>query len=179
MSSAAPASAAARPAPPTRPPPRARFGIVRSADKTKLVVNWTPGHPRPGCGSGDRLQRRGDRAGRDGRWSPKHRRRRTGASATSVTLPSTRRWPTTSSKCARRPARRSSEPFSPANTTPPPPPGDTTVPKLTLSPAPASDGSAVEATEVKLSSETGADLYYTADGSSVLTGDLPSDTAKL
>ena len=69
-----------------------------------------------------------------------------------------------------------SEPFGTSTQTPP---ADTTVPKLTLSPAPSTNGTAVEANEVTLASETGADLYYTNDGSSVLTGDLPSDTAKL
>jgi hypothetical protein len=37
----------------------------------------------------------------------------------------------------------------------------------------------VEATSVTLTSETGADIYYTTDGTPAVSGDLPSDGARL
>jgi hypothetical protein len=65
-------------------------------------------------------------------------------------------------------------PFPKAATPPAQPlPGDTTVPKLTVTP-----GSG-ETDKVTLASESGADIYYTNDGSPVSSGGLPSDTAKL
>jgi hypothetical protein len=104
---------------------------------------------------------------------------RTAASATSATIAVDPAVADYTVEVRSETGPKLSEPFTPASTpTPPPSDGDTIVPKLTLNPAPAGDA-AVEATEVKLSSETGADLYYTTDGSSALTGDLPSDTAKL
>jgi hypothetical protein len=54
---------------------------------------------------------------------------------------------------------------------------DTTAPKLVFSPA-ATPDTAVEADAVTLSSEAGADIYYTVDGSAAVEGDLPGDTAK-
>jgi hypothetical protein len=53
-------------------------------------------------------------------------------------------------------------------------------PKLTITPAPNVDPNvSVPADKVTLSSETGSDIYFTADGSAAVTGDLPSDSAKL
>ena len=55
---------------------------------------------------------------------------------------------------------------------------DTTAPKLVFSPA-ANPDAAVETDAVTLTSEAGADIYYTTDGSAAVAGDLPGDTAKL
>ena len=56
--------------------------------------------------------------------------------------------------------------------------GDTTVPTLSLSPAPAAAGSpAVETNSVTVTSN--GQVFYTTDGSPVISGDLPSDSAKL
>ena len=43
--------------------PAASYCFVRSTDKTKLAVSWTPATPAPGAPAGHRLQRRGDRPG--------------------------------------------------------------------------------------------------------------------
>jgi hypothetical protein len=54
--------------------------------------------------------------------------------------------------------------------------GDTTPPALTVSPA---NTEAINtASTVTLSSEQGADIYYTTDGKPAVAGGLPSDTAK-
>jgi hypothetical protein len=55
--------------------------------------------------------------------------------------------------------------------------GDTTKPTLTASPAPAATG-ITTASSITLLGETGADVYYTIDGTSAIEGGLPSDTAK-
>jgi len=56
-------------------------------------------------------------------------------------------------------------------------PGDVTPPDLTVTPG---DTAAVNVTStITLSSEVGADIYYTLDGSPAVAGDLPSDKALL
>ncbi|MFD1946929.1 fibronectin type III domain-containing protein [Nocardioides aestuarii] len=55
--------------------------------------------------------------------------------------------------------------------------GDTTPPTLTLSPAPAADGTAVEANAVAVASN--GQVFFTTDGSPAISGDLPSDNAQL
>jgi hypothetical protein len=73
---------------------------------------------------------------------------------------------------------RMSDAFTPIAATPAP--GDQVAPKLTIAPAPNADPTVtVPADKVTLSSETGSDIYYTTDGSPAVTGDLPSDNAKL
>jgi hypothetical protein len=54
--------------------------------------------------------------------------------------------------------------------------GDVTPPALTATPAVT--GAITTASTITLASEAGADIYYTLDGSAVITGDLPSSTAK-
>ena len=54
-------------------------------------------------------------------------------------------------------------------------PGDTTPPTLTLSPA--AGAGVTEASSVTVSSN--GQVFFTTDGSPVISGDLPSDTAKL
>jgi hypothetical protein len=167
--------------PADQPAPAGSFATVRSADKSKLVVNWTPATAAPGAApvTGYSVEAIAPAATTGGPRSTVGIR--TGASATSTTIPVDPGVADYTVEVRSQASLRMSEPFT-ATSAPPPSqiPSDTTVPKLTLDPAPASDPSvAVEASEVKLSSETGADLYYTSDGSSVLTGDLPSDSAKL
>jgi hypothetical protein len=159
--------------------PAGTFGIVRSADKTKLAVNWTPATPAPGAAAVTGYSVEAIAPAATAGAPRATVGARTGASATSATIAVDPAVANYTVEVRSQTGPKMSEPFGAASTPTPPPAGDTTVPKLTLNPAPAADGSAVEATEVKLSSETGADLYYTADGSSVVTGDLPSDTAKL
>jgi hypothetical protein len=57
--------------------------------------------------------------------------------------------------------------------------GDTTAPKLTVTPAPDGTGTFTPVSEpITLTSEAGADIYYTLDGTPAVDGGLPSDTAK-
>jgi hypothetical protein len=56
-------------------------------------------------------------------------------------------------------------------------PGDQTAPKLTVDPANAAAINTITG-PLTLTSEPGADIYYTIDGTSAVDGGLPSDTAK-
>jgi hypothetical protein len=58
-----------------------------------------------------------------------------------------------------------------------PAPGDQTAPTLTVSPANTAAINTITG-PLTLSSELGADIYYTIDGTSAVEGGLPSDTAK-
>jgi hypothetical protein len=58
-----------------------------------------------------------------------------------------------------------------------PAPGDATAPTLEVSPAPSADGSAVETDSVTATSD--GQIFFTDDGSPVVSGDLPSDSAQL
>ncbi|WP_170854074.1 fibronectin type III domain-containing protein [Microlunatus flavus] len=168
------------PAGPTdQPPPAGSFAAVRSADKTKLQVSWTPATPVPDAAAvtGYDVEALAPAATTGGPRATTGTR--VGASTTSATLTVDPAVTDYALEVRALSGVRLGDPFTPTSTTPPPAPGDTTVPQLALAPAPAADGSAVEATTVRLTSETGADLYYTTDGSSVVVGDLPSDTARL
>ena len=168
------------PAGPTdQAPPAGSFATVRSADKTRLAVTWTPVAPLPGAPAitGYDVEALAPAAVAGGPRTTVGVR--LGASATTTTVPVDPAVADYAVEVRSLTGVRLGDPFAPSTTTPPPAPGDTTVPQLTLAPAPAADGSPVEATQVRLTSETGADLYYTTDGSSVVVGDLPSDTAKL
>jgi hypothetical protein len=59
------------------------------------------------------------------------------------------------------------------------PDGDITPPTLTSTPAPNADGTAVETKTVELASEANADIFFTLDGSAVISGGLPTDAAQL
>lgn len=160
-------------------PAAGSFATVRSADKTRIAVTWTPATPVPGAAaiSGYDVEALAPAAGAGGPRSTVGLR--LGATTTNATVPVDPAVADYAVEVRSMTGVRLGDPFAPSSTAPQPVPGDTTVPQLTVAPAPSADGSAVEATVVRLTSESGADLYYTTDGSSVLVGDLPSDTAKL
>ena len=59
----------------------------------------------------------------------------------------------------------------------PGPPGDTTPPTLTSTPAFTDNATPITASSVTLQSD--GQIYFTTDGLPAVTGDMPSDTAKL
>jgi hypothetical protein len=160
--------------PADQPAPTGTFTAVRSADKTKVALTWSASAPAPGAAaiSGFDVEAIAP-AGTNGVSATLGARLGPAATSTTLTVDPATAY---TYEVRSMTGAKVGEPFGTSSTTPP---ADTTVPRLTLSPAPAADGSAVEASAVTLASETGADLYYTDDGSSVLTGDLPSDSAKL
>jgi hypothetical protein len=162
--------------PADQPAPTGSFTTVRSADKSSVTIRWVAASPAPGAaaitGFDVEAIAPATAAGVSGTVGA-----RLGATATSATLGVDPNVADYTYEVRSLTGARMSEPFG--TTGAQTPPTDTTVPRLTLSPTPSATGTSVEASEVTLSSETGADLYYTDDGSSVLTGDLPSDSAKL
>ena len=157
--------------------PGGSFSVVRSAtDKSQVAVTWTPATAVPGAAAvtGYSIDAVGP------------------ANASGVSTGVVARVPATATKTTltvdpaianytyevrSQAGPRLSEPFTAVAT---PAPGDQVAPKLTVTPAPAADPTvAVPTDKVTLSSETGADIYYTTDGSPAITAGLPSDNAKL
>jgi hypothetical protein len=148
--------------------------VTRSDDKTSLQVNWTPAEQVPtaepvsgysveaiaksaSSTSGDRVQ-----IGR-----------RTSANATRATITDLSASESYDVEVRSLAGPKMSDAFTvqvPGSA----PLGDTTPPVLTATPA-AAEGNK----SVTLSSEDGADIYYTTDGSAVISGGLPTDAAKL
>ena len=164
--------------------PAGSFSAVRSAaDKTQYAVSWTPATPAPGAAAvtGYSVDIIAKTAGTDGSF--KSYGARAGASATKAAVTVDAAVAEYTVEVRSLTGTKMGEPFALATTAPTTGGGDTTAPKLTITPAPTfgADGkpTAVAATSVTLASESGADIYFTTDGSQVVTGDLPSNTAKL
>ncbi|HYP45695.1 MAG TPA: FN3 associated domain-containing protein [Propionibacteriaceae bacterium] len=160
--------------------PAGSYSFVRSAaDRGKLQVNWTPATPAPGAAavSGYSVEAIAP-ANNSGVSSTVGARTSETGKTVTLTVDETTEYKVEVRSLA---GAKMSEafPLAPTSTPAPPPTGDQTTPKLSFTPAPAADGAAVEADKVTLASETGADLYYTTDGSAVVNGDLPADNAKL
>jgi len=156
-------------------PPKASYTVTRSAtDKSKMAVKWTAADPIPGAAaitgySVEAIKSDGTLVGA-----------RTNAGATGVTLTVDPAVTTYDVEVRTMTGAKLGEPFTLA-----PPtgtgdlPADQTIPKLTANPAAGDELTPTEATSVSLASESAADVYFTTDGSLVLTGDLPSDSAQL
>jgi Fibronectin type III domain/Chitobiase/beta-hexosaminidase C-terminal domain len=161
-------------------PPAGSFSAVRSADKTTIQVNWTPVDPVPTADpvAGFDIEALAP-AGTTGEQGTVGMR--TGATGQRVTLkvdPAVADYKIEVRSIA---VNKMSAPFDAVSTAPAPDPGDTTPPAVKSDPVANADPTVVvEAPNgVTLSSEAGADIYYTTDGKSAITGDLPSDTAVL
>jgi hypothetical protein len=160
-------------------PPAGNFSAVRSADKSSIQVNWTPVDPVPTADpvSGFSIEALAP-AGTNGEQSTIGSR--TGATATRTTLKVDPAIADYTIEVRSMAASKMGVPFD-AVSTPRPPSGDMTPPVVKSTPGANSDPNiAVQAPNgVTLSSEAGADIYYTVDGSSAISGDLPSDSAWL
>ena len=138
--------------------------------------------PAAGCRRGDRLQRRGDRSATSSSGQQDTIGARVGAGAKVATLTGLKAAESYTVEVRSLTGGKMSEPFTvQAPATPPPAPdGDLTPPVTTATPTPNSDPTvAVQASSVTLTSNEPAEIYYTTDGSSVIEGDLPVDSAKL
>jgi hypothetical protein len=159
--------------------PAGSFSAIRSADKATYQVNWTAATPQPGAApvTGYSIEAI---APADATGAQKTVGARTGASATRSTLTVDAGVAPYTVEVRSIAGGRMSDAFTPVSAPPDAPPTDQTAPTVTASPAPNADPDVpVEATSVTLTSETGADIYYTTDASPAVTGDLPSDGAKL
>jgi hypothetical protein len=153
--------------------------VTRSDDKTSLQVNWTPAEQVPTAEpvSGYSVEAIAATASST---SGDHVQigRRTSASATRATITDLSASESYEVEVRSLAGAKMSEAFTvqvPASD----PLGDTTPPELSATPAAGADGAVVEAKSVTLSTEDGADVYYTTDGSPVISGGLPTDAAKL
>jgi hypothetical protein len=148
----------------------------RSTDKTGLSVTWTPADPIPGSApvtgySVEAIKQDPNSLGEEELVG-----KRTGASATHVNL--TGLSATAGYDVEVR--SMADDKMSASYTVAVPSPstlGDTTAPQLTVSPSTTAPNGTISE-PITLSSEPGADIYYTLDGSPAVDGGLPSDTAK-
>ncbi len=150
--------------------PAGTASAVRSADK--IVVKWTPVAAQPGADpvTGYSVEAIGATAA-SGEASVDGVR--TAASATQTTLTGLDPVAPYTVEVRSLSGLKASVPFSMATVSAP---GDTTPPTLDLVPAPSTDGSAVLTSSVTVNSN--GQVWYTTDGSPVVSGDLPTDTAK-
>src|SRR3954451_9063642 len=157
--------------------PAGSFSAVRSkADPSQVAVSWTPPDAVPGAapvtGYSVEAVAPANAAGVSSTMGL-----RTDSAATKTTLTVNSAEANYTYEVRSLAGARISEPFKAVAA---PAPGDQVAPKLTMTPAPNPDPTiAVPADKVTLTSETGSDIYYTTDGSPAVTGDLPSDSAKL
>jgi hypothetical protein len=153
--------------------PTGSFTSVRSADKTSVQVRWTPATPQPGAAAvtGYSVEAIGNTADANGQQVQFGKR--TDQNATQTTVSGLDPAETYTVEVRSLTGPKMSEPFTLATGTPP---ADTTVPTLNLSPAPTAGG-VTEANQVTVTSN--GQVFFTTDGSPVIVGDLPSDTAKL
>jgi hypothetical protein len=156
--------------------------VQRSADKTSMTVKWTPATAQPGAEpvSGYSVEAIAKTTSASGEQVQLGRR--TSATADHTTITGLDPAESYSVEVRSLAGPRMSEAFTvdaPAPT--PDAPADTTVPTLTATPAPTAG--VVETKTVELAAtdpdDTNIDIYYTTDGSPAISGDLPSDTAKL
>jgi hypothetical protein len=161
--------------------PAGTFSAIRStANKAQVAVNWTPATAVPGAaavtGYSVEAIAPASTAGVAATVGV-----RTDAATTKTTLTVDAAIASYTYEVRSIAGPRMSDAF-PAVATPPPSPAgaDVIPPKLTVLPAPGADPTlSVDADKVTLSSETGSDIYFTTDGSAAVSGDLPSNSAKL
>lgn len=150
--------------------------VVRSADKTSMQVKWTAATPQAGADAvtGYSVMAIGA-AGANGQQVQLGMR--TDAAATQTTINGLDPAQNYTVEVRSMAGPKMSDAFTLGSTTSPVP-GDTTPPTLTLSPAPsATIGEVVVADSVTVASN--AQVFFTTDGSPVVSGDLPSDSAQL
>jgi hypothetical protein len=153
--------------------------VTRSDDKTSLQVNWTPAEQVPTAEpvSGYSVEAIAATASST---SGDHVQigRRTSASATRATITDLSASESYDVEVRSLAGPKMSEAFT-VQVPAPDPLGDTIAPTLTATPDAGAEGAVAEAKSVTLSTEDGADIYYTTDGSTVISGGLPTDAAKL
>jgi Chitobiase/beta-hexosaminidase C-terminal domain/Fibronectin type III domain len=161
-------------------PPAGSAAFVRSVDKTFVRVNWTPVAAQPGAAAvtGYSVEALG---ATQSTTAPLNQRsgltRRTPADAQSTTITGLTASEDYTIEVRSLTGTRMGDAFPLQGTATNP--GTVTAPTLSVSPAPVA-GTVVQTSAVTMSSTpAGAQLFYTDDGTSVIDGDLPSDTAKL
>jgi hypothetical protein len=150
---------------------------VRSEDKASLQVSWAAAEAVPTATPVSGYSVEAIAAEANGEQVQVGRR--TSASATRTTISGLSPAASYTVEVRSLAGDKMSQPFS-VQAAAQGPMGDTMQPELTVTPAMGANGAVVLAKTVELSSEPGAEIYYTTDGSNVLAnGDLPSEGAKL
>ena len=155
--------------------PAGSFSAVRSADGLQAQVNWTAATPQPGAAAVTGYNVLAIAPAAANGQSPVLGAR-TPAAAARTTLTGLTAGTAYTFEVRSLTDAAMSAPFKAISTVTPP--ADQTAPPLTLDPAPSNATTLVETDTVTAASETGADIYY-AVGTSAITGDLPSDDARL
>ena len=151
---------------------------VRSEDKTSLQVTWSPTEQVPTAEPVSGYSIEAIANSESGSGEHVQIGRRTGADATRTTITGLSAGESYKVEVRSLAGPKMSEAFS-VNAPAPAPDGDIAPPELTATPGVGADGAVVEAKSVTLSSNEDADVYYTTDGSAVISGGLPTDAAQL
>jgi hypothetical protein len=150
--------------------------VVRSAsDKSKMSVTWKPTDQVPGAAAVtgfdvEAIQQDASTLGEKSIVG-----KRAGATATHVDLSGLDAAQGYDVEVRSMAGDKMSAPFTVQVPTPTDL-GDTTPPTLSISPA--ATGAVTTTSTITLNGETGSDIYYTLDGSPVISGDLPSSSSK-
>jgi hypothetical protein len=150
--------------------------VVRSADKASVGITWAPAEQVPGAAAVTGYDVEVIRQTPNATGERETVGKRTDANATHVNVEGLSATQGYDVEVRSMTGGKMSEPFTvqvPTSSDP----GDVTVPGLSASPANTAEINV--ASSVTLTSETGADIYYTTDGKPAITADLPSSTAKL
>jgi protein tyrosine phosphatase (PTP) superfamily phosphohydrolase (DUF442 family) len=148
----------------------------RSTDKTGLSITWNPATQVPGAAaitgySVEAIQQTASATG-----EKEIAGKRAGATATHVNLTGLSATQGYDVEVRSMAGDKMSASYT-VQVPSPPTLGDTTPPTLGVSPA--NTAAINTASAITLTSEAGADIYYTIDGTPAIVGGLPSDTAKL
>jgi hypothetical protein len=148
--------------------------IVRSVDKTSVSVTWNPTDPIPGAAAVTGFDVDAVQQSLSAEGDHTVLGKRTSASATHAIISGLKPDQGYDIEVRSMAGDKMSAPYT-VQAASPTDPGDVTPPTLTVSPANTADVNV--ASQVTLSSELNADIYYTTDGKPAVAGGLPSDTA--
>src|SRR3954471_9088135 len=166
--------------PADHPAPAGTGAYVMSADKTSMKVSWTPATATSGAAAvtGYSVEALAGTASSTGVRSGYTRR--TGVDGTSATITGMDPGENYTVEVRSMTGTKMSDAFPmQASAAPGVPAGDTTAPKLTVSPAINTTG-VTEASSVTVGSDTAnAQLFYTTGDTAIIEGGLPTDAAKL
>jgi len=149
----------------------------RSTDKTSLSVTWKGTDPAPGTAAITGYNVEAIKQNPSATGDREIIGKRAGATATHVNLAGLSAGEGYDVEVRAMAGDKMSASYTVAAPTPSAI-GDATAPVLTVGPAADPAVPVTTASAITLTSEAGADIYYTIDGSPAVDGGLPSDTAK-
>jgi hypothetical protein len=148
--------------------------IVRSVDKTSVSVTWNPTDPIPGAAAVTGFDVDAVQQSLSAEGDHTVLGKRASANATHAVISGLKPDQGYDIEVRSMAGDKMSAPYT-VQAPSPTDPSDVTAPTLTVSPANTADVNV--ASQVTLSSELNADIYYTTNGKPAVAGGLPSDTA--